>query len=117
MLGNCWECYTEFERGKKGAFFCRTCNPKYNHGDIVIEVHSTPGITATKGYSGYNRGLGEVVQNKEHYDHLVKSKGLLNVGDKGHLQSLQSTAKEAKLKRDKEKLSTAYTQAKRAHGL
>lgn len=60
------------ERRKESYMFCDVCNnPLWEPINI-----SFSGDTQTSGYAGYNEGLGVTIENKGHYDQVLKEKGL-----------------------------------------
>jgi hypothetical protein len=74
----CWGCRERFERDD-GEWFCPPCMPKWDAGEIEVNVYTIAGETATKGYAGYNHGLGIEIQNKGHWQHEVNKRGLRTV--------------------------------------
>jgi putative FmdB family regulatory protein len=77
---------------KCGEFGIRKCIPSKVYFNQTEVTHAE-----------YNPGLGAVVKNKRHKDYLMKSKGIVEVGnDFGNGEKMQKefdTAREEKLKK------------------
>lgn len=82
----CWGCHNEFKRNN-GDYFCPTCLPKRLRGEIDVTIMIGSGDTTTKGYAGYNNGLGIEIKNKAHWKHEVQKRGLRTV-ETGELQAI-----------------------------
>lgn len=110
MMYKCWGCYDEFNR-RKDEYFCTTCQPLYDAGEIIIEVHTSH---PDRAYEGWNEGLGTKVVSKKHYDTLLAERGLVNIPEAGQMQEIQTKAVETKKQKNRKALEKAYSDAVKA---